>query len=195
MKWQGNVIFKGTFEPTDFTNTQEAQDIMEEIVKWAKAHGVSERGVKAEMAATGGWDSRGYSVMIMDAIVDSSEFDEDQFLTIAGRPAYLGTGSVLREVTMEEFKPKSIIDIISEALNLLTHDEQEQLLDKTLREILGRTRGDTFGKSTIFVLSNTRKVSCPCCSTVGTINVIDGELKCRACGHSWGDIDNLPDTI
>lgn len=38
-------------------------------------------------------------------------------------------------------------------------------------------------------------LDCPCCGDRGTIRIVEGDLQCRSCGYSWGDVDELPEWI
>lgn len=197
MGWRGNVIFKDTFTLQELVGERHSDSLLDDIKKWADAHD-ADVFWEAVRDSTYRFPTVGYCVMVRDASIPQKELEGvKEFFKIANRDAYLGSGTVYVEEgnTASEEKPTSVTDIIERALQLLSPEEQQKLMDMKLGDILHNAKNGCFNKSKLFVLANGHKINCPVCGSPGKIRVVDGELLCGYCGHSWGDIDELPDII
>lgn len=197
MGWRGNVIFKDTFTLQELVGERRQTLLLDEIREWADAHGADVLW-EAVRDSTYHIPTGGYCVMIRDAKIPQEELEGvKEFFKIAEKDAYLGSGTIYVEENKPapEKKPVSVTDIIEQALQMLSPEEQQKLMDMKLGDILHNSKNGCFNKSKLFVLANGHKINCPVCGSPGKIRVIDSELLCGYCNHSWGDIDELPDFI
>lgn len=198
MGWRGNVIFRDIFTMQELVGEHYQASLLDEIKEWADAHG-GQCAWETVVDSTYHVPTDRYGVMIQDAKIPQKELSGvDEFLKIAGKDAYFGTVSFYpeeHESAPKEKKPVSVIDIIKQAIQLLPPAERQNLMNMKLGDILCDTKSTKFNKSKFFVLTNGHKLDCPVCGSHGCTRIIDGELICGCCNHSWGDIDKLPDII
>ena len=90
-----------------------------------------------------------------------------------------------------------VVDVMEQ--NKMNEEERIRLMDMSIWEFceIFKTASEeapkTFNLPRATVLSAPGKVNCPKCGHLG-LTILEGELMCRACGTSFGDIDSM-DTI
>ena len=95
----------------------------------------------------------------------------------------------------EEEAPKTIKDLLREAVDMLPVDERKGVMELKIGEILEDSQEPKFNLPKMTVLNDLPRAICPYCGTAGALRAQDGNLLCAACHHDWGDIDYLPNLI